>query len=420
MKLDGGHHAETVAVPYDVEQLRGDFPALHQEIYGRPLVYLDNAATTHKPQQVIDAVVEFYSRDNSNVHRGVHALSQRATDRYEEARHTVARFLNAESQSEVVFVRGCTEGINLIANSLVNSGRLSAGDEILVTGIEHHANIVPWQMAAARTGAVLRHVPMQPDGSIRAEDVELMLSDKTKVFGCIHISNALGTVNDVKTFCALARSKGALTVVDGAQAVPHAAVDVQTLGADFYVFSGHKVYAPTGIGVVWCRADLLRSLEPWQGGGDMILSVSFEKTVYNDIPNKFEAGTPNIAGAIGLAAALRYVQAVGLEAIARHEAALLEYATAKISSIDGVKLIGTAPDKAAVVSFLISGVHPHDVGTMLDRAGVAIRAGHHCAQPVMKSFGVAATARASFALYSTYAEIDALCAAVEQTRDFFA
>lgn len=400
----------------DVARVRADFPALHQQVNGRPLVYLDNAATTQKPQAVLDALLGFYSRDCANVHRGVHALSQRATDAYEGARETVARFLNARPR-EIVFTRGTTEAINLVAYSY--GSRLSPGDEILITELEHHSNIVPWQMLAERTGARLRVAPIDDRGEIILEEFQHLLGPRTRIVAVAHVSNALGTVNPVEEICRLAHTYGARVLVDGAQAVPHLAVDVRALDCDFYAFSGHKIYGPTGIGVLFGRWELLEAMPPHQGGGDMIRSVTFEKTLYNDPPYRFEAGTPHIAGAIGLAAAIEYVTRLGLEEIRRHEQQLLEAATRALEEIPGVRIVGTAAHKAAVVSFVLDGVHPHDVATVLDHEGVAVRAGHHCAQPLMERFGLPATTRASFALYNTLEEVDALARAVRRARELF-
>jgi len=400
----------------DVARVRADFPALHQQVNGRPLVYLDNAATTQKPQPVLDALLGFYRRDCANVHRGVHALSQRATDAYEGARETVARFLNARPR-EIVFTRGTTEAINLVAYSY--GSRLLPGDEILITELEHHSNIVPWQMLAERTGARLRVAPIDDRGEIILEEFQRLLGPRTRIVAVAHVSNALGTVNPVEEICRLAHTYGARVLVDGAQAVPHLAVDVRALDCDFYAFSGHKIYGPTGVGVLFGRWELLEAMPPYQGGGDMIRSVTFEKTLYNDPPYRFEAGTPHIAGAIGLAAAIEYVTRLGLEEIRRHEQQLLEAATRALEEIPGVRIVGTAAHKAAVVSFVLDGVHPHDVATVLDHEGVAVRAGHHCAQPLMERFGLPATTRASFALYNTLEEVDALARAVRRARELF-
>jgi cysteine desulfurase/selenocysteine lyase len=384
---------------FDINAIRADFPVLDQEIYGKPLVYLDNAASSQKPLQVIDAVANYYRQDNANIHRGVHRLSQRATDAYEAAREKVRGFINAKSDKEVIFVRGATEAVNLVAQSFARP-QLKQGDQIVVSQLEHHANIVPWQMVCEQTGASLKVIPMTESGELDLTDIDSLLTSDTKLLAIGQVSNALGTVNPVKTLIAKAKSKGITTLVDGAQSVPHMAVDVQELDCDFFVFSGHKMFAPTGIGVLYGKQALLESMPPWQGGGDMILSVSFDKTIYNELPYKFEAGTPNIAGTIGLGAAIDYMQQVGIDAIAEQEHHLLELATQRFEQIDGVRIIGTAAEKASVLSFMIDGVHPHDVGTIFDQEGVAIRTGHHCAQPVMEFFGIPVTARASFVFYN--------------------
>jgi cysteine desulfurase/selenocysteine lyase len=404
---------------FDVEAIRQDFPILHQQIYGKPLAYLDNAASSQKPIQVIEAIDHYYREDNANVHRGVHKLSQRATDKYEGARETVRQFINAKSDKEVIYVRGATEAINLVAQSYARP-RLKAGDEILISHLEHHANIVPWQMVCEQTGATLKVIPMLSSGELDLSQIDELMNDNTKLFAIGQVSNALGTVNPVKSLIEKAHAKGIPVLVDGAQAVPHMSVDVQDLDCEFYVFSGHKMLGPTGIGVLYGKQDILEEMPPWQGGGDMILSVSFAHTQYNALPYKFEAGTPHIAGAIGLAAAIDYMHDVGIQQIAHYEHHLLELATHKLQAIDGVKLIGTARDKASVLSFMIDGIHPHDVGTIFDQEGVAIRAGHHCAQPVMQFYGIPATARASFAFYNTEQEIDALVAAIQKTQELFA
>ncbi len=402
----------------DVAALRRDFPALHQRVHGKPLAYLDNAASAQTPKQVIDAIRGFYERDRANVHRGVHELSQRATKAYEQSRVKVQRFLNAASYEEVIYVRGATEGINLVASSW-GGANVREGDEILVSAMEHHSNIVPWQMLAERSGAKVRVIPMNRAGELLQDEYDKLLSEKVKVVAVNHVSNALGTVNPVKEMIAKAHSVGAIAMIDGAQAAPHMRVDVRELDADFYAFSGHKVFGPTGIGALYGKRALLEAMPPYQGGGDMIASVSFEKTVYNDLPYKFEAGTPNIADSIGLGAAIDYIDSVGIDAIAACEAELLGYATEKLTAVAGVKLIGTARDKASVLSFEVEGVHPHDVGTILDREGVAVRAGHHCAQPVMDFYGVPATTRASFAFYNTREEADRLCEAVAKVKELF-
>ncbi|MCC7008044.1 MAG: cysteine desulfurase [Acidobacteria bacterium] len=399
----------------DVAALRADFPALHQQVHGKPLVYLDNAATTQKPQVVLDALQQYYRQDNANVHRGVHTLSERATVAYEAAREAVRVFLNARSEREIVFTRNATEAINLVARAWGDDS-LRAGDEVLISAMEHHSNIVPWQLACARAGATLRVIPIDDRGELIWEQFELLLNERTRLVAVVHVSNALGTVNPVAEIVRRAHDAGARVLVDGSQAVHHMPVDVRALDADFYVFTGHKVYGPTGIGVLYGREALLDAMPPFLGGGDMIRSVSFEESTWNDLPYKFEAGTPNIAGAIGLRAALEYLGGVGLPAIAAHEAALLDRATGALSSMPGVTLVGTAARKSAVVSFVMDGIHPHDIGTVLDREGIAIRTGHHCAQPVMDRFGIPATARASLAMYNTAAEIDALAAGLDRVR----
>ncbi len=403
----------------DTGRVRRDFPILAQTIHGRPLVYLDNAATTQKPLPVIDAISAFYRGDNANVHRGVHMLSERATARYEEARARVQRFVNAASPREIVFVRGTTEAINLVAATF-GRAQVKAGDEVLITAMEHHSNIVPWQMLCQRAGAHLRVAPITDVGELRVDAFERLLTNRTRLVSIVHVSNALGTVNPVGDLVALAHARGVPVLVDGAQAVAHHKVDVRELGADFYAWSGHKLFGPTGIGVLYGRSALLDAMAPYQGGGDMIASVTFEKTTYNAAPYRFEAGTPDIAGAIGLGAAIDYVSRIGLDAIARHEQELLEYATARLSRVAGVRLVGTARAKSAIVSFVMEGVHPHDIGTILDQDGVAIRTGHHCCQPLMHRLGVDATARASFAFYNTREEVDALVAALEKVREVFA
>ena len=405
-----------LAPGYDVWLLRGDFPALHQKVHDRPLVYLDNAATAQKPQAVIDALCRFYSADCSNIHRGVHLLSERATAAYEAARGAAQKFLNAAEPREIVFVRGATEAINLVAQTC---GRLRVriGDEILISELEHHSNIVPWQMLADQAGAMLRVAPINDRGEIILEELERLLGPRTRLVAVAHVSNALGTVNPVREIIALARRRNVPVLVDGAQAVPHLKVDVRELDCDFYVFSGHKLYAPTGIGVLYGKAALLEAMPPYQGGGDMIRSVTFEKTTYNKLPHKFEAGTPNIAGAIGLGAAIEYLDRIGLDRIAAHEHELLRYATAAVTRIPGLRILGTAREKAAVLSFVLEGVHPHDLATILDRQGIAVRAGHHCAQPLMDRFGVPATTRASFALYNTPEEVDALVRGIQKARE---
>jgi len=404
---------------WDVERIRKDFPALHQQVHGKPLVYLDNAATSQKPQAVIDALVAYYTFDNSNVHRGVHLLSERATEAYEGARARIQRHLNAASAREIVFVRQATEGINLV---MASYGRrfVGAGDEIVISAIEHHANIVPWQMLCEEKGARLRVVPIDDRGDLLMEEYAGLLGPRTKLVAMTQVSNALGTVTPIKEIIGLAHQQDIPILVDGAQAVPHQPVDVRDLDCDFYVFSGHKAYGPTGIGVLYGKERWLERMPPFQGGGDMIKSVTFERTTYNELPYKFEAGTPHIAGAIGLAAGLEYIAGIGLEQIRDYEHELLAYGTELLSAISGVRLIGTACHKAAVLSFVLDGVHAHDLGTILDQQGVAIRAGHHCAMPVMQRFAVPATARASMAFYNTRAELETLAAAIESAREIFA
>jgi len=403
----------------NIEQIRGDFPILHQELYGKPLVYLDNAATTQKPQCVIDAVRHYYEKDNANIHRGVHTLSERATAAYETSRETIRAFFNAKSVKEVIFTRGTTESINLIASSW-GGANIVAGDEILITHMEHHSNIVPWQMLCERTGAVLKVISMNEAGELDMDAFASLLSERTKLLGVVHMSNALGTINPIQSMIEQAHAVGAVVLVDGAQAAAHVAVDVQSLDVDFYVTSAHKMYGPTGVGVLIAKEVLLEAMPPYQGGGDMILMVTFEKTQYNDLPHKFEAGTPNIAGVIGFGEAIKYIQGIGLDKIAVREKLLLDYATQQAQAFDGLKQIGTAKEKACVLSFVLDGVHPHDLGTILDREAVAIRAGHHCAMPVMQFYKVPATARASFSIYNTEAEVDALFAALTKARDVFA
>jgi cysteine desulfurase/selenocysteine lyase len=402
----------------DVAARRADFPALDQQVHGKPLVYLDSAATTQKPRAVIDAISRFYERDNANVHRGVHALSERATKAFEGARATVARFLGAETR-EVIFVRGATEAINLVAQSFARP-RLQPGDELLVTTLEHHSNIVPWQLVAEATGARVVEAPVDDAGDLDLAALDRLLGPRVKLLAVTQVSNALGTVTPLEAVIALARSRGVPVLVDGAQGAPHLGVEVRALGADFYVFSGHKVYGPTGIGVLWGRKEHLEAMPPWQGGGDMIRSVTFQKTTWNELPYKFEAGTPDIAGAVGLAAALDYVGAIGLPAIAAHEAAILREAEAALRGVPGVRLLGAPRRRAGVISFSVGEIHPHDLATIVDRQGVAIRAGHHCAQPLMQRFGLPATARASFALYSTSADVEALVRALHAAIQVFA
>ncbi|HWB82826.1 MAG TPA: cysteine desulfurase [Bryobacteraceae bacterium] len=408
-----------ISAEFDVERLREDFPILKQKIYGKPLVYLDNAATAQKPRAVIDSVVKFYKEDCANIHRGVHELSQRSTAEYEKARVRSQRFLNARSRGEIIFVRGATEGINLVAASWGRKN-VKQGDEIIISALEHHSNIVPWQILCEEKGAKLRVIPMNDRGELLLEEYEKLLGPRARMVAIGHVSNALGTINPVRQMIEMAHRSGALALVDGAQAAPHQKIDVQALGADFYTFSGHKVFGPTGTGVLYGRAELLDAMPPYQGGGDMIRTVTFEKTTYNDVPHKFEAGTPHIAGGIGLGVALDYVMRVGLDKIAAYEHELLAYATSVLSDVPGLRIIGTAREKAAVVSFVMEGIHPHDIGTVLDRQGIAVRTGHHCAQPVMDWFHIPATTRASLAFYNTTAEIDALAAGIQKVREVFA
>ncbi len=403
---------------YDIESVRRDFPILDRTVYDNPLVYLDNGASAQKPRAVIDCIARVYETEYANVHRGVHYMSQKATEAMEAARERVRGFINAEHAHEVIFVRGATEGINLVAASWGGT-TLGPGDEIVLTVMEHHANIVPWQIAAGKLGAVIRVAPIGDDGALDFEAFLGLLGPRTRMVAITHISNALGTVVPVARVVEAAHAAGALVLIDGCQAVPHMAVDVRALDADFYVFSGHKLYGPSGIGILYGKEALLDAMPPYQSGGEMIEAVTFEKTTYAGLPFKFEAGTPNIAGAIGLAAAVDYVGALGLERIGAHESDLLAYATERLGALNSIRLIGTAPEKAAIVSFNVEGVHPHDVGTILDREGVAVRTGHHCAQPVMARFDVAATVRASFGLYNTRAEVDALVRALGRVQEIF-
>jgi cysteine desulfurase/selenocysteine lyase len=411
--------AKAVSGAFDVESVRADFPILEQTVHGKPLVYLDNAATSQKPRAVIDAISHYYEGTNANIHRAVHHLSEQATGEYEAARIIAQKFINAASPTEIIFVRGTTEGINLVAQTF-GRANIHAGDEVVVTDMEHHSDIVPWQLLCEDRSAKLRVVPINDRGELILEEYDKLLGPKTKLVCVTHVSNALGTVNPVREIIATAHSRGIPVLVDGAQAVPHMKVDVQALDCDFYSFSGHKVYGPTGIGVLYGKKALLEAMPPYQGGGDMILSVTFEKTTYNRLPYKFEAGTPDIAGVIGLGAALDYVSGLGIERIGAYEHELLDYATAAVSSIPGLKIIGTAKEKAGVLSFTLENIHPHDIGTILDREGIAIRTGHHCSQPVMKRFGVDSTARASFAMYNTKQEVDALVRGIEKVREVFA
>ena len=411
-------HERTASPAYDLARVRADFPILATEIAGRPLVYLDNAASAQKPRAVLEAIAGCYGGYYANVERGVHTLSQRSTEARERSREVVRRFLNAPSAEEVVFVRGTTEAINLVAASWGRKN-VGAGDEVLITGLEHHSNIVPWLMLCEERGAVLRAAPLDDRGEVRLDEFERLLSPRTRIAAVAHVSNALGTINPVHEMAAMAHRAGAVVLVDGAQGAPHCQVDVQALGCDFYAFSGHKVYGPSGIGAFWGRSELLAEMPPWQGGGGMIRTVTFDKVTYAPPPHRFEAGTPFIEGAIGLAAALEYLESLGRPAVAAWESELLALATERLAEVPGLTLIGTARDKAAVLSFGMAGIHPHDVGTVLDREGIAVRAGHHCAQPVMERFGVPATTRASFALYNTPEEVDALAAALHRARELF-
>ncbi len=404
---------------FDVPAVRREFPVLARLVHGKPLAYLDNGASAQRPNAVIDAVDNYERHHHANIHRGVHTLSQEATALYEGARDRLVRFLNARSRHEIIFVRGTTEAINLVAQSYARP-ILKAGDELLITHLEHHANIVPWQILCEQTGAQLKVAPMDARGEVHADAVEALMSSRTRLLACAHVSNALGTVLPVRRLIAAAKARGIATLIDGAQAVPHMAVDVRDLGCDFYAFSGHKLFGPTGIGVLYGREALLERMPPWQGGGDMILAVSFDKTTYNSLPFKFEAGTPNISGAIGLGAAVDFLQSLDLDAARAHEHSLLEYATRALSGIADLRIIGTASNKASLISFVVAGLHPHDLGTILDEDGIAVRTGHHCAMPVMEFFKVPATARASFAFYNTFEEIDRLAAAVARARAIFA
>ena len=404
---------------FDVFRIRGDFPILRQKVHGKPLVYLDNAATAQKPQAVIDAITSYYTSSNANIHRGVHALSEIATESYEHARVKLQRFINAAEACEVVFVRGTTEGINLVAQTH-GRANIGAGDEVIISALEHHSNIVPWQILCQQQGARLRVIPVNDRGELLLDDFEKLLGPKTRLVAIAHVSNALGTIVPLQRVIEIAHQRNVPVLVDGAQAVPHIAVDVRALDCDFYVFSGHKIYGPTGIGALYGKRALLEAMPPYQGGGDMISSVTFEKTLYNKLPYKFEAGTPDISGVIGFGAAIDYVTNVGLDRIAAHEHDLLVYATDALSSIPGLRIIGTAKSKAAVISFVLGDIHAHDVGTVLDQEGIAIRTGHHCAQPLMQRFGVDATARASFAMYNTREEVDALVEGIHKVQEVLA
>ena len=402
----------------DVERVRKDFPILGQEVRGKPLVYLDSAATSQKPRAVIDAVARYYLQDNANVHRGVHLLSERATKEYEGAREKVRRFINAARAEEIIFVRGTTEAINLVAQTYGRT-RVRAGDEVLITEMEHHSDIVPWQLLCEEKGAVLRVAPIDDDGQLLVDELQRMLGPRTRLLALAHVSNTLGTINPARRIVEIAHRQGIPVLLDGAQAAPHFPIDVRALDCDFYAFSGHKLFGPTGIGVLYGRSELLEEMPPWQGGGDMISSVTFEKTTWNKLPHKFEAGTPDIAGAIGLGAAIDYVGALGFAAIAAHEHDLLTYATEAVREVPGLRLIGTAKEKASVLSFVLGDVHPHDVGTILDQEGIAIRTGHHCTQPLMRRLGVPATARASLAFYNRREDVDALVAGLHKVQEIF-
>ncbi len=413
-----GRDQRTGASTLDVERIRKDFPILQQAVNGMPLIYLDNAATAQKPQVVLDTINHYYATDNANIHRGVHALSVRATEAYEHARRKVQDFIGAARSAEIIFVRGATEGINLVAETYGRSV-VGEGDEIVISTMEHHSNIVPWQILCKRTGAVLRVVPINDDGELLLDEYEKLLTHRTKLVAMTHMSNALGTINPIHDVIDMAHRRGVRVLVDGAQAAPHLKIDVQELDCDFYVLSSHKAFGPTGVGVLYGKLELLEGLEPYQAGGEMIRSVSFEETTYNDLPHRFEAGTPNIAGTIGFGAAIDYVRRIGLDNIADYEEGLLAYATEALSTVPRVRLIGTARQKAAVLSFVVEGVHAHDVGTILDQEGIAVRTGHHCAQPVMQRFGVPATARASLAFYNTRQEIDALVKGIGEVVKVF-
>ncbi len=404
---------------FDIERIRSDFPILNQQVHGKPLVYLDNASTSQKPQVVIDALTQYYLTQNANIHRSVHFLSEEATQAFEQVRTQVAGFLHAANAHEIIFVRGATEGINLVAQSYGRSC-LNAGDEIIISELEHHSNIVPWQLVCEETGAVLRVIPINNAGELLIDSYAQLLNPRTRLVSMAHVSNALGTINPVKCIIEMAHSQGVPVLLDGAQAVPHLPVDVQALDCDFYVCSSHKMFGPTGVGILYGKTALLEAMPPYQAGGEMILSVTFEHTRYNALPHKFEAGTPNIAGVIGLGAAIDYLSQIGLETIAAYEHELLRYATQALSTIQGLSIIGTAKDKAGVLSFVLDGIHAHDIGTILDREGIAIRAGHHCAMPVMQRFGVPATARASLALYNTQEEVEALVGAIRKVMAVFA
>ena len=416
--INTSSHTGDPLLDFDVAKVKEDFPILNQTVNGHPLVYLDNAATSQKPQSVIDALVGYYSSDNSNVHRGVHTLSQRATDHYEEARSKIRRFINADDDREIIYVRGTTEGINLVAQTYGREN-IQEGDEIIISTMEHHSNIVPWQMLCQERGAILKVAPIDDSGELLLDEYEALITSRTKLVSMVHVSNALGSIIPAKRVVEIAHAHGVPVRLDGAQAVAHAKVDVQDLDCDFYVFSGHKLYGPTGIGILYGKADLLEAMPPYQGGGEMIRSVTFEKTLYNVLPHKFEAGTPNIAGSIGLGAAVDYVDTLGMERIGAYESGLLEYGTELLSRISSLKIIGTAQEKSGILSFVMDGIHPHDIGTILDAEGIAIRTGHHCAQPLMDRFGIPATARASLAFYNTKEDLDALAKAIDRVIEVF-
>ena len=416
--LVGSVSPKTLSSTFDVTSIRDDFPILTQQVYGKPLIYLDNAATAQKPRQVIDAVSNFYATGYASVHRGIYSLSERATEIYESTRNTVQRFIGARDAREILFVRGTTEAINLVAQTYCRQ-HLRAGDEIVISAMEHHSNWVPWQMVCENIGAFLRIVPISDEGELLLEEFEKLLSPRTRLVAVPHVSNVLGTINPIRQICEMAHSRNIPVLVDGAQAVPHLAVNVQDLDCDFYAFSGHKLFGPTGIGILYGKAALLEAMPPYQGGGHMITSVTFEKTLYNTLPAKFEAGTPNIAGTIGLGVAIEYFNRIGIEAVAAYERKLLSYATEALSEIRELRLIGTAKQKTGVLSFVLDGIHPHDIGSILDREGIAVRAGHHCAQPLMARFGVPATARASLVVYNTKEEIDALVSGIRKVIEVF-
>lgn len=409
---------DNLEINYDLATVRGDFPILLQHINGKPLIYFDNAATSQKPSNVIAAMSRYYQFDNANIHRGVHTLSVRATDEYEHVRHVIAKWINAQHDHEIIFTKGTTDAINLIAQSFGRS-ELKAGDEIVLSEMEHHSNIVPWQLISDQMGAVIKVIPVTDVGELDIDAYRNLLSDKTKIVAITHVSNAIGTINPIETLIQLAHDKNIPVLIDGAQAIPHMGVDVQQLNCDFYVFSGHKMYGPTGTGVLYGKSSWLEKLPPYQGGGDMISEVSFQKTNYNKLPFKFEAGTPNIAGVIGLGAAIDYLRSIGFSAISSHENALLDYATSQLKNIEGIKIIGESAHKAAVISFLIDTIHPHDIGTVLDHEGIAIRAGHHCAMPLMTRFNIPATARISFGIYNSEQEIDAFVSAILKVKGLF-